>query len=157
MPPGKMSEKVWFQDSRSCGGRIPDAVDSGWAEISVLLCITENPGIYCDPGKGLLIVSDHLEASMKDRRLTVENPSGYPVSVRILEENDADRKTPLGILPFLHYETIRLNAHESRRLEGPLSLQDRESRLFPSDELSCQSQHEGQSPAGQREIFVEST
>lgn len=111
LPPGDICEKVMFQDFARICGIIPYG-SGGWTEIAVLLCITENPGIYCQPDKELLVVLDHVEASLENRKLTVKNIFDYPVKIRLLIDTEESLRQPLGILPFLKYETISLKPHE---------------------------------------------
>lgn len=111
LPEGDISEKVMFQDyGRNCG-YVP-STSGGWTECAVLMCISENPSIYCRAEDGFLMVFDHVDAALKDGVLSVENPFSYPVEIRLAKETCEAMKQPAGVLPFLHYESLTLEAHE---------------------------------------------
>lgn len=113
MPQGDICEKVFFQDYCNKCGMIPFG-SGGWTEIAVLMCISENPGIYCDIRKDLLMVFDHVEAALADGILTIINPFSYPVNVQLLTEKasaTSGEKNLPSILPFLQYETISIEAN----------------------------------------------
>ena len=112
LPPGDICEKVFFQDHGNSVGEIPCG-SGGWTEIAVLLCITENPGVYYDPEENRLLVLDHVEASLSRGGLELTNPFDYPVTVRLWNESGKKRCGGPVFLPYLEYETIRLKAHET--------------------------------------------
>ena len=116
VPPGDICEKVYFQDYRDsagkdCAGIIPYG-SSGWTEIAVLLCVTENPGVCYDLEKGRLTVLDHVEATLNGSVLELTNPFDYPIAVRLWNEAGNACCGPVW-LPFPEYETIELKAHET--------------------------------------------
>ena len=117
VPAGDICEKVFFQDYVNRCGIIPYG-SGGWTECAVLMCITENPGIYCDPEKNLLIVFDHVEAKLHHNILTIKNPFSYPVKVRLLIEKKGEKRSGNAIsgaspvLSFLDFQVITLKGME---------------------------------------------
>ncbi len=112
VPPGDICEKVYFQDYGNSMGEIPFG-SGGWTEIAVLLCVTENPGVYYDLEKGRLTVLDHVEASLSESGLKLTNPFDYPISVRLWNETGKPLCGGPVFLPFREYENVRLEAHET--------------------------------------------
>lgn len=115
LPEGDISEKVYFQDYSGMQGDNPTP-SGGWTECAVLMCITENPGIYCCPENDVLAVFDHVNASLKDGVLTVENPFGHAITVRLIKEDTEEQQRPLGALPFLSYKVLSLAPRETVKL-----------------------------------------
>ena len=117
VPAGDICEKVYFQDYGNSVGEIPFG-SGGWTEIAVLLCVTENPGVYYDIEKGRLTVLDHVEAALDGSGLKLTNPFDYPVTVRLW--NEAGKKLCSGpvFLPCREYETLQLKAYETIQLTG---------------------------------------
>ena len=119
VPVGDICEKVYFQDYGNSVGEIPFG-SGGWTEIAVMLCVTENPGIYYDFEKGKLAVLDHVGASLSETGLELTNPFDYPIIVRLwngANDNDQNSIKPV-FLPCREYETIKLKAHETIQLTG---------------------------------------
>ena len=116
VPAGDICEKVFFQDYVNRCGVVPYG-SGGWTESAVLMCITENPGIYCCPDKDLLIVFDHVEAELQKGILQVKNSLSYSVNVRLYTEKEKDMQKGLGVLPFLRYQTISLKPGETLSLK----------------------------------------
>ena len=114
VPPGDICEKVFFQDHGNSAGCIPFG-SGGWTEIAVLLCVTENPGVYYDFARQKLLVLDHVEASLSRSRsrLTLTNPFDYPIAVRLWDESGKKCFAGPVFLPSLEYETVKLAAHET--------------------------------------------
>ncbi|MBO5760191.1 MAG: hypothetical protein J6S53_01460 [Lentisphaeria bacterium] len=113
VPVGDICEKVFFQDYVNRCGIIPYG-SGGWTECAVLMCITENPGIYCDLQKDLLIVFDHVEAQLHNKVLTVKNPFSYPVKVSLYVEKTGKKTSNVSpLLSFLSCEEILLKAFET--------------------------------------------
>ena len=112
---GAICEKVFFQDFKHLQGVNP-AVDGGWTGSSVLLTITEDPGIFWDRKRGKLFVLDHVEAEIDGDLLTVKNPLSYPVTVscRILEEEKEKPELLWGLFPRSFYRKISLSAGETK-------------------------------------------
>ncbi|MBP5183150.1 MAG: hypothetical protein J6331_09010 [Lentisphaeria bacterium] len=112
---GAICEKVFFQDFKHLQGVNP-AVDGGWTGSSVLLTITEDPGIFWDRKRGKLFVLDHVEAKIEKDLLTVKNPLSYPVTVncRILEEEREKPELFSGLFPRYTYRKISLSAGETK-------------------------------------------
>ena len=117
VPVGDICEKVYFQDYGNSVGEIPFG-SGGWTEIAVLLCVTENPGVYYDLEKGKLTVLDHVEASLSGSGLKLTNPFDYPITVRLWNETGKQLCRGPVFLPCREYETIKLKAHETIQLSG---------------------------------------
>ena len=118
LPPGDICEKVFFQDYGNSVGEIPCG-SGGWTEIAVLLCITENPGIYCCPEQKMLMVFDHVDASLSGNGLTLTNVFDYPVSIRIFFDSKEKSRLKPDFLPFPECETVHLKAHETASVKFP--------------------------------------
>lgn len=112
---GAICEKVFFQDYSGQAGDCP-AVDGGWTESSVLLTITEDPGILWDVAKDKIFVLDHVEASVSGSSMTVKNPLAYPVSVtcKVLDEKEKAPSLENGLFPRKAYKIITLDAGETK-------------------------------------------
>ena len=116
VPPGDICEKVYFQDHGNSMGKIPFG-SGGWTEIAVLLCITENPGVYFDFEKGVCSVIDHVEADLTPSGLRLKNPFDYPVTLRLWNGRNNTFSSGPVFLPFRGYETVHLEAHGSIQLD----------------------------------------
>ena len=112
---GAICEKVFFQDYSGQAGDCP-AVDGGWTESSVLLTITEDPGIFWDMTKDKVFVLDHVEASVSGSSMTVKNPLAYPVLVtcKVLDEKGKAPSLEHGLFPRKAYKIITLDAGETK-------------------------------------------
>lgn len=117
VPVGDICEKVYFQDYGNSVGEIPFG-SGGWTEIAVLLCVTENPGVYYDPENGKLTVLDHVEAELDGSGLKLTNPFDYPISVRLWNESEKQDCSGPVFLPCREYETVQLKAHETIQITG---------------------------------------
>ena len=108
-------EKVFFQDYSGQQGDNP-CYDGGWTESSVLLTITEDPGILWDMTKDKVFVLDHVEASVSGSSMTVKNPLSYPVKVscKVLDEKGKTPSFEGGLFPRNAYKTITLDAGETK-------------------------------------------
>lgn len=97
--PGKMDERVNLSDWEGAGN-VGDSIngDSVWPAAALMLTWLETPGVYADPEKGLICVSDHVNAWLADGRVTIENPTLFPAVVKVMIESEEDRKQPLGLL-----------------------------------------------------------
>lgn len=80
---GEISEKVYFQDARFPKGEINGA-SGGWTESSVLMTLTDNPGMVYDGRNGKFFMLDHLEYRISNHKLTLKNPFDTPVKSRCL-------------------------------------------------------------------------
>ena len=80
---GEISEKVYFQDARFPKGEINGA-SGGWTESSVLMTLTDNPGMVYDGRNGKFFMLDHLEYRISNHKLTLKNPFDTPVKSHCL-------------------------------------------------------------------------
>jgi len=94
--PGEMCERVNLSDWEGLEG-IGDSIfgSSSWPEVSLMLTWLEIPGIYVDPEKEIVCVSDHVEAHLESGRLIIENNTGYDADVKIMKETDCAQKLGL--------------------------------------------------------------
>lgn len=101
MPSGFMCERVNTCDWEEPGTPVGEGFAGGcWCEVSTLLTYAELPGVYIDLEDGHIWALDNIRASWHDQTagvLTIENPTQFSATVRILAETADDRKKPLGI------------------------------------------------------------
>jgi len=96
---GEMCERVNLSDwegNENVGDSIFGA--SSWPECSLVLTWLEIPGVYAIPSRGVVCVSDHVNASLDQGELILENPTAYPARVKVMIESEDDLKKPLGML-----------------------------------------------------------
>ena len=115
--PSEICERVNLSDWE---GRknIGDAIagNSVWPTAALMLTWLETPGVYADPEKGLLCVSDHVNAWLEEGRVTIENPTDFPAVVKVMIESDEDRKKPLGLLWQEKFIRVRVAPGETVRV-----------------------------------------
>ncbi len=98
MRTGYMCERVNFSDwegRENIGGSL---FGSCWSEVSLLLTLTELPGIYVQTDTGLLTVFDHLNASLERRAdgkllLSCHNPTAFDARTRVFCETSTQAAT----------------------------------------------------------------
>ena len=112
---GAICEKVFFQDYSGQQGDNP-SYDGGWTESSVLLTITEDPGILWDLEKNKVFVLDHVEAEICNSGIKVKNPLSYPVSVtcKILDKEARIPSLEKGLFPCNAYKQLTLAPGETK-------------------------------------------
>ena len=113
MRPSEMCERVNTSDWEG-NNRVGDSIfgPCSWPEISMILTWFEVPGIYVSPEEGLVCVSDHVNAWLEKGKLVVENPTVYPACIRVLIENDEERKKMLGLSWQDHFFNVEVKAGE---------------------------------------------
>lgn len=98
MTPGCACERVNMSDwegEKGVGGNIFGA--SSWPEVSMMLNWLEIPGIYVACDQKIVCCSDHIDASLENGTLVLKNVTGYDACVKVMVENETDRKKPLGL------------------------------------------------------------
>ena len=83
---------------------------------ALMLTWLETPGVYADPEKGLICVSDHVNAWLDDGCVMVENPTDFLALVKVMIESDEDREKPLGLLWQERYIRVRVAPGETVRI-----------------------------------------
>ena len=63
----------------------------------MMLNWTEVPGIYAIPSRGVLCVSDHVNARLENGRIVIENPTAYPARVKVMIETEESLARPMGL------------------------------------------------------------
>ncbi|NWJ49904.1 MAG: hypothetical protein HXX14_03475 [Bacteroidetes bacterium] len=69
-----------------------------WAQVSAMLTVAEIPGIYINPVKEELVVFDHVEASLKENRLTISNPTQFDANIIVFIDKDLSKPYPQGFV-----------------------------------------------------------
>jgi hypothetical protein len=98
IPPGWMCERVNLSDwegQKNVGSNLSFAAP--WAEIATMLTTAEIPGVYVNTDTRRVIVFDHIEASLNGNTLVLRNPTTLNATVKVLVENNAQARVPLGV------------------------------------------------------------
>lgn len=98
MLPGEICERVNTSDWEGTHN-VGDSIfgSASWPEVSLMLTWTEVPGVYVIPERGVVCVSDHVNAWLDGDTLTIDNPTIYPARVKVMVENEKDLSAPLGL------------------------------------------------------------
>jgi hypothetical protein len=113
---GWMSERVITTDWYEGIGEL--MYGSTWAETALMLTYIEIPGIYVQPDQSRFYVFDQVEVEKEKEDATtltlkISNPTKAPASIKLLVENTADCKIPLGENRLRHVPVINLSPGES--------------------------------------------
>lgn len=120
MPPGGLCERVNLSDwegKQAVGGNIFGSCS--WVETAALLTVTQLPGLYVQPDKGVFAVFDNIRVekisySKGKLNLRLSNTTKFPADVKVLVEWSANtRKKNLQIAPE-RTKTIRLEINETK-------------------------------------------
>lgn len=98
MPSGGVCERVNLSDwegKDQVGGSIFGSCS--WCEVAAMLTVTQLPGIYVQPDRGVVAVFDHLKVEKEQDNkgnliLNITNPTTYQAKVRICVENSGEAK-----------------------------------------------------------------
>jgi hypothetical protein len=119
--PGWIYERVQMGDWQSPGVPIGETSQARaiWAQTALLLTCIEIPGLYVQPDEGIVLVMDHLDARTVSHNgdclvLKVTNPTKFSAEVRVLSENSADARKPLGWNALFHRPIIVLRSGEAK-------------------------------------------
>lgn len=98
MLPGEICERVNTSDWEGTNN-VGDSIfgSASWPEVSLMLTWSEVPGVYAIPERGVVCVSDHVNAWLSGDRLVIDNPTIYPARVKVMIEKEADLDSPLGL------------------------------------------------------------
>ena len=121
MKPGYMCERVNFSDweeKENIGGSL---FGSCWPEVTLMLTLTELPGIYLQSDTGFICVFDHINVklvSMVDGKTTleIENPTAFDADVRIFAEKSTDVKNIPGKAEILNWQICKIGAGETEKI-----------------------------------------
>lgn len=91
---------------------------SSWAETSLLLSITELPGIYVNLENEEVFCIDHIQAKVKKAfksyvQLEITNTTKYPARVKLLAESEQQSTVPLYENASLSWQNIEVDAGET--------------------------------------------
>jgi len=112
--PGKMCERVNLSDwegQNNVGGSIFGPCS--WPEVSMMLNWTEVPGIYAIPSRGVLCVSDHVNARLENGRIVIENPTTYPARVKVMIETEESLSRPMGLYWLDAFRIVNVESGET--------------------------------------------
>ena len=111
MPRGAMCERVNMSDWEGTHN-VGDSIfgSSSWPEASTMLTWTEVPGVYAMPARGVVCVSDHVNAWLDGDTLTIENPTSYPARVKVMIEHEEEQTSPLGLYWQERFRIVRIPA-----------------------------------------------
>lgn len=92
---------------------------STWAETALLLAATELPGVYIEKDKGNVTIFDQVNAEVIKNTtnqiwVKISNPTSEVASVKVLAENNLDRKKSFGYNPNMNWNRIILNPGEKK-------------------------------------------
>jgi len=95
---GEMCERVNMSDWEG-NQNVGDAIfgPSNWPQAAMMLTWTEIPGVYAVPSKGIVSVSDHVNAWLEDGKLMIQNPTQMDARVKVLVEEPGDMAQKLGL------------------------------------------------------------
>jgi len=98
MDPSGICERVNLSDWETAEG-VGDSIfgSSSWPEVSLMLTWLEVPGVYVVPSRGIVCVSDHVNAWMENGRLYIQNPTVLPARVKVLVEEENEMQRKLGL------------------------------------------------------------
>ena len=76
--------------------------------------------VYAVPERGVLCVSDHVNAWLADSSLVIENPTVYPARVKVMIESEEDLSLPLGL--YWQEKFVIAEVPAGGRVSVPLSI-----------------------------------
>ena len=98
LKPGEMCERVNLSDWEGTEN-VGDSIfgSSVWPEVSLMLTWLEVPGVYTVPARGVVCASDHVDAWLDGGALFIRNTTALPARVKVMAEDEAGMKRPLGL------------------------------------------------------------
>jgi hypothetical protein len=123
MKPGEICERVNLSDwegARNVGGNIFGSCS--WVETASMLTVTQLPGIYVQPDKGLVVAFDNVRVeevshSGNTVKFRLINPTKFDADVSVLVESGLAAKQTVGSFVLKPLPVIHLNAGTSTILE----------------------------------------
>lgn len=93
-----------------------------WSETALLLTYAEIPGLYVQPDRGIFLVFDNIEATLLSNSasrlsLRLTNPTVMPARVKLLVENAAECRRPLGEPTLWNCRVIELEPGQSKDID----------------------------------------
>ncbi|WP_126246172.1 hypothetical protein [Chitinophaga rhizosphaerae] len=95
---GWINERVNLSDWEGKGGVGDIFHGNTWAQVSAMLTVAQIPGIYINPHSDVLVVFDHVHATLKDGLLTVTNPTHFDANVRVFLDTTPELAYPQGFI-----------------------------------------------------------
>jgi len=117
LSPGEMCERVNMSDWEGVQN-VGDAVfgPSGWPQAAMMLTAVEIPGVYVFAERGILCVSDHVEAEMENGVITISNPTAYDARVSVMTETEETVKAHLGMQWQDRFDIVHVPAGGTARM-----------------------------------------
>lgn len=117
LPAGWMSERISTTDWLEGIGEIVH--HTTWAETALMLMFIEIPGVYIEPDKNQITAIDHIDAKIVENtkdtlKVKFSNPTNETAKVKILVENEADKKQFLNEIPLWNCQTVEINPQEEK-------------------------------------------
>lgn len=110
---GRMGERVNLSDWEGTAnvGEFPGG--SCWCEVSTMMTYLEIPAAYIQPDAGFVYAIDHLRCNIDNGKITIENPTDYDATYRLMIENSDECSKPLDELFMTNFKTVIVPAHKS--------------------------------------------
>ena len=120
MLPGYICERVNIGDwegKDKIGGHLYGS--SPWAEVAIMLSVTQNPGIYINKLTGKVFAFDHVDtrvesSSTGEKMLWLKNPTGYDATYAVYVDTQSSK--PMGWDYSRYYNKVVLHAGHEMRL-----------------------------------------
>jgi hypothetical protein len=115
---GEISERVNISDwegKDKVGGNLFSA---SWCETAALLTVTQIPGIYLQPDKGVIAVFDNIQVEKLPHKnntlkLRLTNPTSFAAQISVFVESSEDAKTPRNSFTINPLPKINIPANKS--------------------------------------------
>ena len=127
MQPGNVCERVnlsAWEGVANVGGSIFGSCS--WCETAILLTVTQLPGLYIQPDKGITVAFDNvrveeLSHSGNAMKLRLTNPTTFAADVSVLVESSQAAQRPVGSFVATPLPVVHLDAGASSILEYAVS------------------------------------
>ncbi len=96
--PGEMCERVNLSDWEG-NHNVGDSIfgSSSWPQTSLMLTCLEVPGVYVLKARGIVSVSDHVNAWLADGQLCIQNPTSMSATVKVMADTEESLTEKLGL------------------------------------------------------------
>ncbi|MBO4297215.1 MAG: hypothetical protein J5998_00325 [Clostridia bacterium] len=96
--PGEMCERVNLSDWEG-NHNVGDSIfgSSSWPQTSLMLTCLEVPGVYVLKERGIVSVSDHVNAWLEDGQLCIQNPTAMSATVKVMVDTEESLAEKLGL------------------------------------------------------------
>ena len=114
LSPGEICERVNLSDWEG-NSNVGDAIfgASSWPEAALLLTALEIPGVYAVPSRGVVCVSDHVNAWMDGDFLFIQNPTEFDARVKVMTDTEETISYPLGLNWQERFESVPVKSGET--------------------------------------------